>query len=514
MGVILAGIPSGVTVSLPRSSGQAVLRHCYAAALNAVEPSRAMRRALGALVPSPRRVYLISAGKAACGMAKGVVDWLAGHGREPAGGMIFAPEPCHAPHPSLIVKLGDHPLPGERSQAAAEALGVWLKALPLDVEVHVAISGGATALLAGPLPGLAMDDVSQTFELLLASGLDIERSNAIRKRVARWTAGRLALALHPRPIFHWLLSDVPGDDPGDIGSGPCVGDRWSARDVIALCRSVGLLDKLPSAVVAALEFETPKPSDPRANAERTEIIASNHVAMEAARACAIALGCHAKSMPHPLRGPARQAGRRIAHALLQVRGSRFGIDDTLGDAGRPRVFVYGGETTVALETTHGEGGRNQELALAAAQVLAERGAGVALLAGATDGRDGPTDAAGAIIDQATWPEIESHGIDPLRALEQHDSYRALDAAGALLRTGMSGTNVMDLVLAIHQPGGIMSLLPAHQGEKGHLPGGGIGDSGASRYRKCSGPEDGSSCLRPTIGDGKSMTYRPCVVAPM
>ncbi len=452
--VILAGIPSGVTVSLPRSPGQAVLRHCYAAALNAVEPSRAMASALETAVPSARPVYLIGAGKAACGMTKGVVDWLARYDREPAGGVIFAPEECQTPHPSLCVRVGDHPLPGERSRAAAEALGVWLKELPLDVEVHVAISGGATALLAGPLPGLSMDDVTRTFELLLSSGLDIEQSNAIRKRVARWTAGRLALALHPRPIFHWLLSDVPGDDPGVIGSGPCVGDRWSARDVIALCRSAGLLDQLPSAVVAALEFETPKPSHPSANAERTEIIASNQVAMEAARACAIALGCHAKSMPHPLKGPARQAGRQIAQALLQVRRSRFGIDDTLGEAGRPRVFVYGGETTVALETTHGEGGRNQELALAAAQILAGRGAGVALLAAGTDGRDGPTDAAGAIIDQSTWTEIQSHGIDPLRALEQHDSYRALNAAGALLRTGMSGTNVMDLVLAIHLQRGI------------------------------------------------------------
>lgn len=438
-------------MSLPRSPGQAVLRHCYAAALSAVEPNRAMARALAEVVPSARPVYLICAGKAACSMAQGLVTWLARHDREPAGGMVFAPEECLAPHPSLTLRLGDHPLPGERSRVACESLGAWLKDLPLDVEVHVAISGGATALLAGPLPGLSMDDVSRTFKLLLASGLDIEQSNSIRKRVARWTAGRLALALHPRPIATWLLSDVPGDDPEVIGSGPCLGDRWSTRDVIALCRSAGLLEQLPSAVVAALEFETPKPCHPGANAERTEMVASNHVAMEAARACAIALGCHAKAMPRPLSGAARQTGRRIAQALLQVRGSRFGIDDTLGDAGRPRVFVYGGETTVALATTHGEGGRNQELALAAAQVLAGRGAGVALLAAGTDGRDGPTDAAGAIIDQTTWSDIESHGVDPLRALEQHDSYRALDAAGALLRTGMSGTNVMDLVLAIYRP---------------------------------------------------------------
>lgn len=434
------------------SPGQAVLRHCYAAALNAVEPSRALARALADTVPSARPIFLICTGKAASGMAKGLVNWLAGHNREPAGGLIFAPEVCSGLHPSLLAMLGDHPLPGERSRAASDALAAWLNDLPLEAEVHVAISGGATALLAGPLPGLSMDDVVRTFQLLLDSGLDIDCSNAIRKRVARWTAGRLALAVHPRPIMTWLLSDVPGDDPAAIGSGPCLGDRWSARDVIALCRSAGLLEQLPSAVIAALEFETPKPGHPSANAERTEIVASNRVAMEAARDCAIALGCHAKTMPRPLVGAAKQAGQRIAQAMLRVRGSRFGIDDTLGDAGRPRVFVYGGETTVALAKTHGEGGRNQELALAAAQVLAGRGAGFALLAAGTDGRDGPTDAAGAIVDQTTWSAIQLRGIDPAVALEQHNSYRALDAAGALLRTGMSETNVMDLVLTIHQQG--------------------------------------------------------------
>ncbi len=439
-------------MSLSPSPGQAVLRHCYAAALNAVEPSRAMARALSELVPSSHPIFLICAGKAACGMAKGLVTWLAHHAREPAGGMIVSPEACRAPHPALTLMLGDHPLPGARSRAASDSLGAWLNEIPFAAEVHVAISGGATALLAGPLPGLSMADMTRTFELLLSSGLDIEQSNAIRKRVARWTAGRLALALHPRPIVNWLLSDVPGDDPSVIASGPCVGDRWSSRDVLSLCRSARLLEQLPSAVIAALEFETPKPCDAAANAERTAIIASNQVAMDAARNCAIALGCHAKAMAKPLTGAAGKAGREIAQALLQVRGSRFGIDDTLGEAGRARVFVYGGETTVALKQATGRGGRNQELALAAAQVLAGRGVGVAILSAGTDGRDGPTDAAGAIVDQVTWSAIQGAGIDPLRALEHHDSYRALDAAGALLRTGMSGTNVMDLVLAIHQPG--------------------------------------------------------------
>lgn len=436
---------------LPPSLSQTALRHCHAAALHAVEPARAMARALET-VPSPsRRVALLCAGKAAGGMTHGLVTWLERHGQQPATGLLVTAEPLPPPHPALAVHVGDHPVPNANSHAASEAIAEWVQRLPPDVEVHVAISGGTTALLAGPLPGLDMADVTATFQLLLGTGLDIVRMNAIRKRVARWTAGRLAMVLHPRPVITWLLSDVPGDDPQVIGSGPCHGDRWSSRDVMALCRDAGLLARLPSAVVAALEFETPKPSHPGATAERTTIVAGNRVACEAARDCAIALGFQARLMPKPLEGEARAAGQRIARALLRVRGSRFGPDETLGESARPRIYIYGGETTVALGAGHGEGGRNQELALAAAEVLAGRGSGYALLAAGTDGRDGPTDAAGALVDATTWATIQANGVNPGEALDQHDSYRALDAAGALLRTGTSGTNVMDLVLALQHP---------------------------------------------------------------
>ena len=436
----------------PPISAQTILRHCFAAALNAVEPERATTLALaGASVPA-RPVALVAAGKAAAGMADGLVAWLAGHDLQPVAGLIVTPTEATSPHPALRSLVGDHPLPGANSLAAGTALSEWVSELPSNVEVHVAISGGASSLLAAPLPGLSMEDVIRTFELLLDSGLDIVESNAIRKRVVRWSAGRLAMALHPRSVTTWLLSDVPGDDPGVIGSGPCHGDRWSSRDVVALCRSAGLMGALPSAVIAALEFETPKPSHAAANAERTAIVASNRVAMEAARSCAIALGCQAKLMTKPLRGEARQAGRQIAKSLLKVRRSRFGVVDTLGESVRPRVFVYGGETTVTLGAEHGEGGRSMELALAAAAELAGKSPGVALLAAGTDGRDGPTDAAGAMVDPSTWQAIAEGNVDPSEALARHDSYRALDAAGALLRTGVSGTNVMDLVLALSQPG--------------------------------------------------------------
>ncbi len=435
----------------PPMSGQTILRHCFAAALNAVEPELAVMRALADARAPSRPVALICAGKAAAGMARGLVGWLADHRVQAVSGLIVAPEHAASPHPGVRSLVGDHPLPGANSLAAGTALAAWVSALPGDVEVHVAISGGASALLAAPLPGLAMPDVIRTFELLLESGLDIAQSNAIRKRVVRWSAGRLAMALHPRSVIAWLLSDVPGDDPEVIGSGPCHGDHWSSRDVVALCRSAGLMASLPSAVIAALEFETPKPSHAAANAERTTIVASNRVAMEAARSCAIALGCHAKLMSKPLRGEARQAGTAIARSLLKVHGNRFGVEDTLGESVRPRVFVYGGETTVALGHEHGEGGRNMELALAAAAQLAGRPEGVTLLAAGTDGRDGPTDAAGAVVDPSTWHAITEQDINPSEALAQHDSYRALDAAGALLRTGASGTNVMDLVLGWYQP---------------------------------------------------------------
>ncbi len=425
-------MPAGVT-SAADAAPAAVLRSCYDAALAAVEPAEAMRRTLTGVTPSGAS-WIISVGKAAVGTARGLVDWLGAHQCGVAGGLIVARTPCASPPGGLRAMAGDHPLPGAASEAAADALSQLMGDIPPHADVHVAISGGASALIAGPLAGLTQHDVTDTFAVLLDSGLDIQQSNAVRKRVTRWSAGRLALALAGRTRHVWLISDVPGDDVATIGSGPCTGDAWTAARVIALAQEHGLDRRLGGAVRHALTIETPKPPDARLTGVHPVIVASNRTALDGAATRAQQLGLTATVMPQRLDGAAAAMGRVVAQAASNA------APDTL--------LIWGGETTVALGADRGHGGRSQELALAAAQRLDELGSTVTLLAAGTDGRDGPTDAAGAVVDRDTWQRIAAAGRTPAADLARHDAYPALASVDALLHTGDTGTNVSDLVLAL------------------------------------------------------------------
>jgi hydroxypyruvate reductase len=426
-------MPAGVT-SAPGDAPPLVLRACYDAALAAVEPVAAMRRALGDDGPK-HPAWIISVGKAAVGTAQGLVEWLAAGQRAVAGGLIVSRAPCeHAPG-NLLALAGDHPVPGTRSQAAADALSRLTGSIPAGAEVHIVISGGTSALLAGPLAGLTQHDVTDTFALLLDSGLDIHQSNAVRKRITQWSAGRLALALTDRALFVWLISDVPGDDIATIGSGPCTGDAWTAQRVRELVRDHDLDRRLSAAVRQALTIETPKPDDARLASVKPTIVASIRTALEGAAARARAFGLTATVMDQRLAGPAATMGRTVADRL---RATAPGT-----------LLIWGGETTVALDANQGRGGRSQELALAAAERLRDLDGNRAVLAAGTDGRDGPTDAAGAIVDGTTWQRIAAAGHDPADALARHNAYPALAAVDRLVRTGDTGTNVSDLVLALN-----------------------------------------------------------------
>ena len=409
-----------------------ILMHCYAAAIAAVQPRAALHAPLRAIVPGNAPCWIISIGKASHGMARAIVEWLAEHGREPVGGIVVATEALAAPHPSLQSMAGDHPIPGVRSVRAAKAIAALIDEIPIGADVHIAISGGASALIAGPLSSLTGTDVTRTFELLISSGLDIDEMNAVRKRVTRWSAGRLALQLPGRTLHVWIISDVPGDDPGSIASGPCSGDSWHSEDVRALLTRRGLYSGLPAPVQAALQVETAKPDDLRLAGILPCIVANNSSALAAAVAAARSFDIAAAVMPTPLRGEAAHMGQQIAMAMQQRRDGRV-------------IQLWGGETTVTIVGGGGVGGRSQELALAAAQAL--RGTPGVMLAAGTDGRDGPTDAAGALVDGDTWDRISAAGRDPSADLARHDAYPALDAADALLRTGPSGTNVMDIAMA-------------------------------------------------------------------
>jgi glycerate-2-kinase len=400
----------------------------------------------------------LALGKAALPMAEAAMATLTARGQSPAGGILVTPQAAGSPHPALSVAVGDHPQPGAASLRAAEQLGEAVARVHPDDEVWVLLSGGATSLIGAPIPGIAPTDLAELYRLLLGSGLDITAMNRIRKRFARWAGGRLSVALAPAHVKNFTISDVIGDDPGSIGSGPCVPDSSSAADVRALLVTAGLWLKIPlplrvhlEAVERGTAAETPKPGDPAFRTTETYLVASNRLALEAVGARARALGMEAHLLDAALAGEAAEVGRRLASTLLGYDGTNL-----LQAQGKPpnkhAVLVWGGETTVTLGTDSGLGGRSQELALAAGQVLAEHqrpdGWRVYLLAAGTDGRDGPTDAAGGFADAGTWDSIRRAGRSPETDLNTHSSNASLHSANALFQTGMTGTNVMDLVLGL------------------------------------------------------------------
>lgn len=438
------------------------LTECYRAAVDGARPDQATRAAVAALpLAAGRPVWIVALGKAAHAMAVGAVAALADAGREPAGGVVAAPEAGASPHATLQLVVGDHPIPGARSAQAAAAIGDVVARVRPDNEVLVLVSGGGTSLIAAPLPELTdfgQRELGDLYAALLASGADIVAMNAVRKRFARWSGGRLAAALAPARVHCLMVSDVPGDDPAAISSGPCVPDPTTGAELVAELERSGLWAKLPprarahlSAVSRGDAPDTTTPSGTGAPVTATVIVSNAH-AVSAAAAWAREAGIDEVTVvPTPLAGEAAIVGVRIASDLIARKKRARGPWKT-------RCVVWGGETTVTLDAgaaaPDGEtalGGRNQELALAAARSFGEAGDqahGITLLAAGTDGRDGPTDAAGAIVDGLTWCAIDGAGRNPARDLATHNAYRALDAAHALLRTGHSGTNVMDIVIAL------------------------------------------------------------------
>jgi glycerate 2-kinase len=423
-------------------------REIFTAALTAAEPGAFTRSALARCLPTDglqafRKHWIIAVGKAAPSMAQAALQYTESSQLRVAGGLVVAPTRVSTPDAVLDMLVGDHPIPGDRSLAAAERLAHVCKQIAADDLVVVLISGGTSALIGAPIEGLTRDDLSALNALLLASGLDIERTNAVRKRFARWGAGRLAAALAPAPVQPILLSDVPGDDPAAIGSGPLSPDSYSASEIVGLLRDSGISAKIPPRITAMLGAirrgelpETPKPGDSIFNRIRTPVIGGNHAALSAAQQLASARRLKRVSLNvRPQVGDAAETGRAIARTLLAAEPGT--------------CLLTGGETTVRLPDDHGLGGRAQQMALAAAEILGAPDAPpTAFLAAGTDGRDGPTDAAGAIITNASWRALADAGIDATAALARCDAYPALDAIGALIRTGLTGTNVGDVIVAL------------------------------------------------------------------
>ena len=431
----------------------------HAAAVRGVDPTTATRRAVEARLGSAEEPFwIIALGKASGAMADAAMDVLRVHNAEPAGGIVIGPKRVESPHAAIDVAVGDHPVPSTGSREASDRLADIAARIDGRGTVFVLLSGGATSLIAAPTAGVSDRDLGRLFEGMLASGADITVMNAIRKRFTRWGAGRLARALAPARVHCLIVSDVVGDDIASIASGPCAPDENSSPDVAALIERDGLEPFVPRALRDLLaspsaESEPPSASDPLFGAVECTVILGNRNALEAAAETARSLGAAPVRVVHePLLDDATFTAQRLVDELVRFSEASVSDDGDVDRSARFACMLWGGETTVRLGPGEPEpGGRCQELALAAADALrseGDRGACLTLLAAGTDGRDGNTDAAGAVVDATTWDAIVATGRDPADDLSTHRSHPSLDAVHALLRTGLSGTNVGDVVVGV------------------------------------------------------------------
>jgi glycerate 2-kinase len=379
--------------------------------------------------------YLISIGKAAGGMTSAFLDISK---LQPRAGVIALPksDPSTFPHP-FEVFLAGHPHPSRASIEAGYAANNLLKKCGSEDVVWVLISGGGSALFELPVPGIELDDLLETNALLLHSGLSIQEVNTVRGALSQVKAGGLARMAHPARVVSLIISDVIGDPLGSIASGPTVLSPDRRNSARQLLMDKDLWPRLPKRVRAVLNQT--RPTRKRTRRPTNKLIGGNQQLVDGAVGKARSLGFNVKVLSRQMHGEARLVGQKFARRLVKLSS---GIE-------HPACFIMGGETTVTVQGS-GKGGRNQELALSSAGVLAGHEQ-IVLASLASDGIDGPTDAAGGVIDGKTYTRITSAGFDPELALNQNDSYAMLQCGNALFHTGPTGTNVADLTLGLIFP---------------------------------------------------------------
>ncbi len=392
-------------------------------------------------VTSGGRIMAVGAGKAAAALALGLEHTLGGHIDR---GAIVVKTGHGVPLQRIRVFEAAHPVPDEPGvQATREILALCGTLTPRDL-VFVLLTGGASALLVAPAAGLTLRDKAATHAALVRSGASIDAMNIVRKHLSAVKGGQLLRHLGGARVVTLAISDVPGDDPAIIASGPTVADPSTFADALAVLARHRLTEWIPQAAVdylrrgaAGLAPETPKP-DSQSLLAAPWIIASNRLALNAAAECGRQLGLQVLEYPAPLQGATHDAARDFANYLCAQVGR--------GPRSRPLLVLAGGETTLKVSGA-GRGGRCQEFALVAAQNLQDL-AGYHLLAAGTDGTDGPTPAAGAFVDDQSLRRAAQLGLDPVRYLGRNDSYNFFDALHDLFVTGPTGTNVMDIVAAV------------------------------------------------------------------
>jgi glycerate 2-kinase len=390
-----------------------------------------------------QRLALLGIGKASVAMSTSLVRIL---GARLQAGLVVTKHACAVPEFPFEVLESDHPIPGARSLEAGRKTIDFVSSLGPNDLLFCLISGGGSALVTAPLEGLSLEDMQSLTSALLACGARIDEINSLRRHLERIKGGGLVGASNTANIVSLILSDVVGNPLESISSGPTAPDPTSKKDVLALVEKYQLSENIPASILAALERtpETPKPGDPVFEKVQNLIVGSSLLAAQAALVQGEAEGFHPYLLRIDLQGEARQAAFELATFLRQAKKTGSPVPP-------PACIVVGGETTVTLRHGSGQalwgdgkGGRNTELALAAVTELADF-PGVMLVTLATDGEDGPTDAAGAVVTGGSFHRAARLGLHPGDFLDRNDSYTFFAALDDLLKPGPTGTNVNDLM---------------------------------------------------------------------
>lgn len=408
---------------------RAFLDRLFQAAVAAADP---LPRLPPFLPPPPAgKTIVVGAGKAAASMAVAVER----HWPGPLQGLVVTPHGHGLPTSGIDVVEAAHPVPDAAGRRAAERILAMVQGLGPDDLVLCLISGGGSSLLALPAPGLSLEDKQGINKALLRSGASISEMNCVRKHLSAIKGGRLAAAAAPAQVLTLAISDVPGDDPAVIASGPTVADRTTFADALGVLAKYGIAE--PASVLRHLRDardETPKPDDPRLARAEVRIIASAQHSLEAAAAAARDAGVTPVILGDAIEGEAREAARVMAGIALQA--ARHGQPAT-----PPCVLLSGGETTVTVKGG-GRGGRNVEFLLALAVALGGHPR-IWAVAGDTDGIDGAADAAGAVITPDTIARAAAKGIDARTRLADNDGHGFFQSLGDHIVTGPTRTNVND-----------------------------------------------------------------------
>jgi len=417
---------------------RALLEEMYRAAIHRASPAGCVPQNLP---PRPKgKIVVVGAGKAAASMAKAVEDaWP----DVPFEGLVVTRYGYNVPCTRIEVVEAAHPVPDKAGLDAAARILEKVRGLGPDDLVLALISGGASALLAAPAPGITLEEKQAMNKALLKSGATIMEMNSVRKHLSIVKGGRLALAAAPAKLISLVISDVPGDDLSAIGSGPTVGDPTTSADALAIIEKYGIA--APPSVLAhlrSLESETPKPGDPRLANVENKIVCTPQDAVEAGAAVAAKAGVTPIILGSALEGESREVA--VVHAGIARQIAQFGQP-----AAAPAVLVSGGETTVTVKG-NGRGGRNAEFALALAIALGGH-PGIHAVAIDTDGVDGVEDNAGAIIGPETLARAAALHLDYKAFLANNDSYSLFEGLGDLVVTGPTFTNVNDFRAVLVDP---------------------------------------------------------------